>query len=240
MSRPSLDLPLPEPTLHVVPWHDHVIDLLGHDPRSPYVERFWLGVLGPTCTVLLRHVAAGFDHHPDGFDLDLEDTARAIGLGMRRQPNGPFHRGLARIVNLRMGQLLGDGSLAVRHRLPPLTRSQLDKLPPALRDEHRRWTEQDRREPTAEERRTRARRLALSLLELGESTEATEQQLHRWKVHPAMAHEAMRWAEQRRQAPIPPPPGTPRRPAATPVPAPAMRRPPLRPAAVFTPTGDAA
>jgi hypothetical protein len=233
MSRPSLDLPLPGPSLHVTPWRDPVIDLLGHDPRSPYVEKFWVATLGPTCTLLLRHIAAGFDLNPDGFHLDLETTARAIGLGTKDQPNGPFHRGLARIVQLRMGQATLEGDLAVRHRIPPLTRSQVERLPAALRADHERWTDAARREPTADQRRTRARRLALSLLELGETAEATEQQLHRWKVHPAMAHEALRWAQARRALPIPPPPGAP-------APAPTLRRPPLRPAAVFTPTGDAA
>jgi hypothetical protein len=29
-------------------WTDPVIDTLGHDPRSWYVEQFWLGIIGPT------------------------------------------------------------------------------------------------------------------------------------------------------------------------------------------------
>ena len=40
--------------------------------------------------------------------------------------------------------------------------------------------------------------LALSLLELGEDTEATERQLHTWRLHPAIAHEAVAWAVERR------------------------------------------
>jgi hypothetical protein len=36
------------PGLCVEPWHDPVIDEVGHDPRSTYVETFWLPVLGPT------------------------------------------------------------------------------------------------------------------------------------------------------------------------------------------------
>jgi len=35
-------------TLHIVAWTDPVIDTLGHDPRSWYVEQFWLGIIGPT------------------------------------------------------------------------------------------------------------------------------------------------------------------------------------------------
>ena len=33
------------PCLRVEPWPDPVIDELGHDPRSAYVETFWLPVL---------------------------------------------------------------------------------------------------------------------------------------------------------------------------------------------------
>ncbi len=52
-----------------------------------------------------------------------------------------------------------------------------------------------------EQLRNRARHLALSLLELGEDGEATERQLHRWRIHPAMAHDATAWAVARhRQA----------------------------------------
>jgi hypothetical protein len=37
-------------TIAIRPWPDEVIDAVGHDPRSAYVERFWLGVLGPSTT----------------------------------------------------------------------------------------------------------------------------------------------------------------------------------------------
>ena len=37
-----------QPTiLEVVAWTDPIDDAAGHDPRSDYVERFWLGLLGP-------------------------------------------------------------------------------------------------------------------------------------------------------------------------------------------------
>src|SRR4051812_49804380 len=67
--------------LTVRPWPDDVIDAVGHDPRSHYVERFWLGILGPSTTWLLRRVAAGLEASPAGFDLSLTETARSLGLG---------------------------------------------------------------------------------------------------------------------------------------------------------------
>ena len=71
----------PEPdalpaSVHVTPWHDPVVDRRGHDPRSAYVEQFWLSVLGPTATWLIRRLVAGFDEQPDGYRLDIAATAR--------------------------------------------------------------------------------------------------------------------------------------------------------------------
>ena len=62
--------PLPT-TVRVLPWDDPVVDRRGHDPRSVYVEQFWLSVLGPTATWLLRRLVAGFDNRPDGEHADV-------------------------------------------------------------------------------------------------------------------------------------------------------------------------
>ena len=42
----------PIPTLSVRAWTDVVIDEVGHDVRSAYVERFWLSILGPSTITL--------------------------------------------------------------------------------------------------------------------------------------------------------------------------------------------
>src|SRR5258706_11580636 len=85
-------------TLTVRPWPDSVLDEVGHDPRSPYVERFWLGVLGPSSVVFLRRVAAELEANPAGFELPLAETARALGLGMKGGRNSPFLRTINRCV----------------------------------------------------------------------------------------------------------------------------------------------
>ncbi len=43
-----VDRRLDELVLHIRPWSDDVVDKLGFDPRSSYVEDFWLGILGPS------------------------------------------------------------------------------------------------------------------------------------------------------------------------------------------------
>lgn len=187
--------------LAIRPWPDPVIDALGHDPRSLYVETFWLGILGPSTTWLLRHLAAGLEAEPSGFDLPLADTARRLGLGDKGGRHSPFMRSLTRLVQFDLAQLEDDATLAVRRKVPPLNRRQVLRLPDALQSAHAHWLEAQLREPRLEQVRRRARQLALSLLELGEDADAVERQLMRWKYHPAMCREAVAWAlEHHRRA----------------------------------------
>ena len=69
------------PTINIVPWPDPILDRVGHDPRSRYVERFWLPTLGPTARLLLRHLADRFDEDPDGLTLPVAATNHALGFG---------------------------------------------------------------------------------------------------------------------------------------------------------------
>lgn len=199
MSLAPLDQTLPTDHLRITAWADPVVDLVGHDLRSAYVERFWLPILGPSTTLLLRRIATGLDEHPDGFDLPLLDTAAALGLGTRGGRNAPFLRAIARAVRFDLARSPEPGALAVRRRVGPLTRPKIERLCPALRDEHEAWEHEARRHPDLDQQRRRARRLALSLAELGEADEAIEQQLHRWKIHPALAHDSLRWARTRQR-----------------------------------------
>ena len=94
---PTIDGPVVDPTCDIVwvtPWSDEVIDTLGHDPRSPYVERFWLGILGPSATWLARAIAYGFESEPDGFALRTCRTLRASS-GSANAPVAP-HRSCGR------------------------------------------------------------------------------------------------------------------------------------------------
>jgi hypothetical protein len=184
-------------SLTIRPWVDEVVDRIGFDPRSPYVERFWLGVVGPSTTWLVRRIAAGFDSSPDGFELSLGETARALGLGDRGGRNSPFLRTVNRMLQFDLARVAGADQLAVRRRLPPLSRRQTVRLSPALQEAHEKWQAEQLRDPPGEAQRRRARQLALSLVELGEDGEEIERQLLRWRYHPTIAREAAQWALER-------------------------------------------
>ncbi|MFM7045568.1 MAG: hypothetical protein ACKO27_12535 [Ilumatobacteraceae bacterium] len=173
---------LPEPTLVVLPWHDPVVDSIGHDVRSAYVELFWLNVLGPTATWALRRLATGLDRYPLGYELDLAETAAALGLSYSAGTSNTFTRALHRCVLFGTTQPVPDG-LAVRRRLPPVAERHLARMPPHLRDEHRAWTVRS----VHLDDLGRAHALATAMLGAGDDPEVVERQLMAVGVPPAAA-----------------------------------------------------
>jgi hypothetical protein len=129
----------PTEKLTIIAWPDEVIDRVGHDARSRYVETFWLGVLGPSTTWLLRHLVDELELRPSGFVMQLGPTASRIGVGMKGGRHSPFTRALGRLVQFEMAQLQGPDLFAVRRRVPSLSRRHIQRLPEQLQIEHADW-----------------------------------------------------------------------------------------------------
>lgn len=175
--------------LRIVPWEDEVADPLGVHPCSRYVEVYWLSILGPSTTFLLRRIAYGFELCGGRFDLDLRETARALGLGDRMGKNSPFRRALQRLVIFELARPHGPDALAVRARVPPLPLRHAHRLPASLRASHQQW-QAERRLPPTEQMRRRATRLAVRLAAEGHDRPAIERRLWRQQFHPAIAFRA--------------------------------------------------
>lgn len=125
--------------LRIVPWPDPVLDAVGFDARSAYVERFWLGILGPSALLLLRHLARRLEEAPAGFELDVSLTARSLGLSARTGRNAPLSRCLERCVRFGLLRPVGPETMAVRRHLGPLSARHLQRLPLELQAHHRCW-----------------------------------------------------------------------------------------------------
>ena len=197
---------MPEgPTLRIVQWVDPVADPHGLHPCSRYVELYWLGIIGPSTTWLLRRLHYGLEIHGDGFDLHLPETARSLGLGDKMGKNSPFRRALARLVTFELARPHGPGELAVRSHIPPLPLRHLSRLPESLQRSHQRWLIEQRL-PEVEQMRLRAQRLADGLAAAGHDRSTIERRLGEWQFHPAVAVAA---AERAGAAPAPAPTPTP-------------------------------
>ena len=187
MATAQLDISLTDTSLMVVPWHDPVVDSVGYDVRSQYVELFWLNVLGPTATWILRRLVLGFDRYPLGYELDLEETASALGLSYTAGTANSFMRSLNRCVLFGVSQPT-DGGLAVRRRVPPVATRHLMRMPPHLRQAHQQWSLSTTRISLADLQRARV--LAEAMVETGDDPDAVERQLLALGVLPAAAIEA--------------------------------------------------
>jgi len=184
-------------TLTIQPWPDPVIDTVGHDPRSAYVETFWLPTLGPTALLLLRHLATKFDERAGAVELTVADASIALGLGERAGNSSPIVRSLARLETFDLACSDGRGTVAVRRNLPPVNRRHLRRLPSELQSLHAQWAESRLAEAPHAEARRRARRLALALFEQGDDADHVERVLSSTGFHPAICGDAARWAWQR-------------------------------------------
>ena len=184
---------MPE-TIRILPSPDPVIDTLGHDPRAPYPERFWLPTLGPTALALLRLLAYRFDRAPEGFVLDLAETSRCLGLGERDGRNSPIARSLGRLVQFDLATPQADGGLAVRRNVPPINRRHVRRLPESLQSEHDAWVSARLTEPPLAVARRNARRAALIMYGLGDDRPGVERTLGTAGFDPAVARDAALWA----------------------------------------------
>lgn len=205
-------MPMPDlsvPTLTVLPWRDPVIDALGYLPTSTYVERFWLAILGPSTTWLVRHLDARLADAPDGTTIDLDATAAALGLGVGMGRHSPLVRALHRCCQFGLARAAAEAHLEVRRHVPPLTRHQVERLPPGIRARHHEWRATERDAGVLDPQQRRARHMALGLAELGEDVATTAQRLVRFDVHPVVADDAATWAHRlvRARSTAPPAPG---------------------------------
>src|SRR5258705_2700369 len=73
---PTTMPPLLGESIYVRPWPDEVVDRVGYDPRTPYVERFWLGVLGPSTVWFLRRGGAPLGTPPPRLEAPPAATTR--------------------------------------------------------------------------------------------------------------------------------------------------------------------
>ncbi len=192
---PLAPQPLPE-ALRVSAWDDPVVDNLGHDPRSLYVERYWLGVLGPSTVWFIRRVADHLDREPAGFTMPLHQWARELGIGMRQGKRSPFMRSIDRACQFGLARQLSDTELAVRRHMPPLTQGQLKRLPEPLQQAHDQWRKAQLGTSALPQHENQARAIALALLESGSSVGQTERQMLAWEFDEVLAYRALGWARR--------------------------------------------
>lgn len=129
----------PTDRLPVVIWNDPMSSN-GLDPRDRYVEKYWLGFLGPSTTWLLRHLVDELEASPAGFVLDVHEAAKRLGVGSTGR-HSPFVRSIGRLIHFGMARIDG-GVLYVRVQVPALEPRHVARLGTRLKAQHDLWQRQ--------------------------------------------------------------------------------------------------
>ena len=180
--------------IRIAAWPDHVTAEFGHDPRSAYVERFWLSIVGPSALWLLRTFAYGFDSAPDGYQLDVHNVARALGLGDRVGRHSPVQRAIDRLCHFDLAYLRGSVTLVVRREVPWLDERKVLRLPEPLRVEHDAWESADLSQSAMLAARRRAASIALACARTGGTADDITRQLTVWRYPADGITELTAWA----------------------------------------------
>jgi hypothetical protein len=122
--------------LEFTPWNDPLIDRRGVSAFSPYVDLFWLPVLGPSATALLKIVNIHFLLRPDNCAFGHDILSAVLGLGAGSSRNAPLPRAINRCVRFGLAKRTGSDSIAMRRFVSPISQHHLSRLPPVLQDRH--------------------------------------------------------------------------------------------------------
>ena len=134
--KSSVEISTEESELKILPWSDPVTDSVGYDPRSLYVEMFWLPILGPSCIWLLRRLAMWLEKNPDGFKMSSSDFAQEIGLGKNNKKSQPLKRTLSRCAHFGIIHIIDNNSIYLRQRMPAVSPRLLHRFSDKLKQAH--------------------------------------------------------------------------------------------------------
>ena len=162
-------------TLVVVPWLDPIVDEVGFDVFSRYAEMFWLPVMGPSAMWIMRRIVMGFAEFPGGYEMDTQEIALAVGLSFTQGANCPFSRALRRCQWFGAAQSV-QGGLAVRIKLPPVSRRQIQRFPVSLKQSLVAWPVESTDHQQLVER---AKLVANALITTGDDSDLLESRLTR-------------------------------------------------------------
>lgn len=186
-------------------WPDALIDRLGYDAESDYVEYFWLPILGPSSIWLFRRVSQMLKAAPSGVQVKTLPFGRSLGLGGNSGGRSLIAKTLSRCVYFELARPTGPNSFSFKEKLAPLSARQLERLPADLKELHRQGASLFFGQREGE--MLQARRMALSLAYLGEDHEFIRGQLIDWRFSESAIEEATAWLCRQVAYPMPEGPG---------------------------------
>ena len=116
-----------------------LVRLCGVTPDSPYVERCWGPLVGPSVVALIRRTHELTAQAGGPARIDCRDMAQLLGLHASEAPgrNNPIGRTMRRAASFRLATAdLDTGTFAIHDTVAVLTLRQFRRLPYWAKDQH--------------------------------------------------------------------------------------------------------
>ena len=134
----------------VAPWRQTSIAQSCPLAECQYLERFWLGILGPTATWLARHLTRLVIAQPEvntsevGTTIDVSELGARLGVSIQPLHDSVLSRAINRLVmfNFAVPSGIDSSILEVRTYAPRVSDRLVARMHPSVRHAHWQWMSQ--------------------------------------------------------------------------------------------------
>ena len=106
--------------------------------NDPYINTFWLPILGPTATLLLNSLLTRALCETEPWEQEVNDLSKSIGVGNREGNSSPIVKNLKRLCYFGLISKYQD-KYYVPTNIPNIEQNNLRKLNISLQSEHSLW-----------------------------------------------------------------------------------------------------
>lgn len=160
--------------------------------HDPYIEQFWLKILGPTATLLVNHLVLKSMTSNKAYKPNLNDLSMVLGTGSRSGVGCPASKQLKRLVSHQMIFQIQDNEYLVPKCVGVLSSHMLSKLDSTTQNQHETWMARLNISPLSTQRKRM--RTLLSLLDhMGATKAEIETAIASCGLHPSIIGESLQF-----------------------------------------------
>lgn len=168
----------------IQPNSNSTISFLGNDP---YIEKFWLPILGPTATLLLNDLMTKALMNTEAFQSTIGELSMTTGVGNREGHSSPIVKNLKRLCDFGLISYYNE-MYYVPTNIEVMSSDKLRKLNYLLQSEHKVWIDRLNENPLLAQRQKGRFLFATLTLKLS-NNQQIQCALSRSGLHPSIIGE---------------------------------------------------
>ncbi len=157
---------------------------------DPYIETFWLKILGPTATLLTNYLVLRSMTSKNEYRMALSNLSFQLGTGLRSGKQSPVFKQLRRLCENELLYQISENEFLVPKSIKPLSQHQLRRFEGQLRVEHDDWIQKINISPLSTQKK-RIRALLARLDLLGAQQQEFNNAISSCGLHPSIIGEVI-------------------------------------------------